>query len=83
MISRETVVAALVSRLSETLPEARGAALQETDDLRQFAGFDSLGILETLVWLESEFDITIPDEDLDVENFQSVGRMADFVLAHR
>ncbi|MEU3463285.1 phosphopantetheine-binding protein [Streptomyces sp. NPDC006733] len=83
MISRETVVAALVSRLAETLPEARGAALQETDDLRQFAGFDSLGILETLVWLESEFDITIPDEDLDVENFQSVGRMADFVLTHR
>jgi acyl carrier protein len=83
MPERSQVVDAVVSRLTTILPEAKANQPTEDQDLRGFAGFDSLGILELLVWLESEFSIAIPDEELVVENFTSVGKMADYVIAHR
>ena len=83
MPERSDVVDAVVSRLTTILPESKATKPTEDQDLRGFAGFDSLGILELLVWLESEFSITIPDEELLVENFTSVGKMADYVIAYR
>ena len=39
---------------------------------------DSQGILEVVVFLENEFEITVHDEDLLPDNFQSVTSMATF-----
>lgn len=78
-----SVVNAVIARIADIIPEAKTQPPEVDQDLRAFAGFDSLGILEILVWLESEFSITIPDEELNVEKFSSIGRMADYVMAHR
>jgi acyl carrier protein len=84
MIERKEVVDTVVERVREVVPESRDVAvIDDQMDLRGFAGFDSLGILELLVWLEEQFAITIPDEELVVENFNSVGKMADYVIANR
>jgi acyl carrier protein len=83
MSERATVVDAVVARIIGVIPETETRPPSVDQDLREFAGFDSLGILELLVWLESEFSITIPDEELVVENFTSVGKMADYVIAHQ
>jgi acyl carrier protein len=84
MIERKEVVDTVVERVREVVPESREVAvIDDHMDLRGFAGFDSLGILELLVWLEEQFAITIPDEELAVENFNSVGKMADYVIANR
>lgn len=40
---------------------------------------DSLGILEVVTFLEDEFGITILDEELSPENFESVGKLSAFV----
>lgn len=82
MPERSEVAKAVVARIAEIVPEASAQPPGLDQDLRQFAGFDSLGILELLVWLESEFAIAIPDEELVVDNFTSIGKMADYVLAH-
>jgi acyl carrier protein len=53
--------------------------LSEDRDLRHFPTFDSLGVLELLVWLEGRFLLSIPDEELLVENFTTIGKIADYV----
>ncbi|MFB0619116.1 phosphopantetheine-binding protein [Streptomyces sp. AGS-58] len=70
-------------RLSKMIPQLREEPDLESKDLRDYAEFDSLGILEVLVWLEDEFAVSIPDEELRVENFKSVGMIVDYVIAHR
>lgn len=83
MTDRQQVVEDITARLYEVITEAKQDDLTEQRDLRDFASFDSLGILETLVWLESMFFVTIPDEELIVDHFDSVAKMADYVMAHR
>jgi acyl carrier protein len=83
MPERTTVVDAVIAQIAVIIPEAKTQPPSADQDLREFAGFDSLGILELLVWLESEFSIAIPDEELIVDNFTSIDKMADYVMAHR
>jgi len=81
---RPKIVSTIVARLHEVLPDiSTGEELTEGRNLREYPSFDSLGILETLVWLEATFEVTIPDEELVVDRFDSVGKMADYVIAHR
>lgn len=44
--------------------------------------FDSFGIVEMLTFLESAFNITIPEQDITREKLGSIHRMADYVLCH-
>ena len=83
MSDRQQIIEAIAAHLGEVIPDAAGAVIEEDGNLEQFAGFDSLGILEALVWLESTFAIVIPDAELVVEHFDTVAKMADYVLAHR
>ena len=83
MTDRDQIVANITERLYEVIPDARKRGLTADRDLRDFPDFDSLGVLETLVWLENTFSITIPDEELVVDRFDSVAKMADYVLTHR
>ncbi|MFC7387125.1 acyl carrier protein [Sphaerisporangium rhizosphaerae] len=83
MPEREQIIKTVTAHLSGILP---GMSVENPDidkDLRDFAEYDSLSILEVLVWLESEFSLSIPDEELIVDNFSSVGKMVDYVIAHR
>ncbi|MFI1962650.1 acyl carrier protein [Streptomyces pathocidini] len=83
MTDRQKIVDSVANRLREVVPEIREGSPGEGKDLREYATFDSLGILEVLVWLEGEFGVSIPDEELMVENFNSIGKMVDYVLANR
>jgi acyl carrier protein len=40
---------------------------------------DSFGIVEMLTFIESEFDVTIPDEDITKEKLGSIRKMARYV----
>lgn len=42
---------------------------------------DSTGILEIVTFLESEFGVHTSDEELAVDNFGSIARIAQFVVA--
>lgn len=83
MNDRQEIMDSVVLRLSKMIPQLREEPDLESKDLRDYAEFDSLGILEVLVWLEDEFAVSIPDEELRVENFKSVGMIVDYVIAHR
>ena len=50
-------------------------------DLFEAGILDSLAFVELLLHLEREFGVTTSVADLEVENFSSIARIADFVLA--
>ena len=42
-------------------------------------GLDSPAILELIFWYETEFDLSIPQEELTVENFGTIDSMAAYI----
>jgi len=48
-------------------------------DLFGTGALDSLGFVDLLVGLEQEFGIKIPIEDIDIENFRCIEKIAEFV----
>jgi len=80
MTDRQQTVDTITNHLQTVLPGAKGKELREVSDLREFGEFDSIAILELLVWLETTFGVSISDEDLTVDRFDSVGKIADYVM---
>jgi acyl carrier protein len=69
--------------LLKKFPRARQKHFEVTTPLLESGIVDSLGILELVGFLESEFGITATDEDLTPENFQSIEGIENYVLAKR
>jgi acyl carrier protein len=81
MTERQSVVETITDHVRKVINEAKDQEIDENRDLREFAQYDSLAVLELLVWVESTFGITIPGEDLVVDGFDSVGKIADYVTS--
>ncbi len=65
--------------LLEKFPLARKQELKESENLLEGGILDSLGVLDVVAFLEGEFGISVTDEELVPENFQSLERLAAFV----
>ncbi len=52
--------------------------LKVTDDLRDW-GLDSLKSIDVIVGLEEEYDISIEDSDLLLDNFNTVEKMMKLI----
>jgi methoxymalonate biosynthesis acyl carrier protein len=55
------------------------AALREDDDIFALGFVNSLFALQLITWVEKEFGIQIKDEDLDMENFNTIEAIASLV----
>jgi acyl carrier protein len=53
-------------------------AIGHDDDLRA-SGLSSLGLVNLMLTVETEFAIKIPERDMTPANFRSVARIADLV----
>jgi acyl carrier protein len=62
----------------ELMNDAAGD-LDESENLLASGVIDSLGILRLVSFVEEKFDVEVPDEDVTIENFQSVESIAAFV----
>jgi acyl carrier protein len=69
--------------LVEHFPSARHRAIGEDDPLLANGILDSLGILDLVGYLEAEFGITVSDEDLVPEHFETRRRLEEFVTSKR
>lgn len=76
MISNEKIL----SLLEMALRLDKGAldSVSETADLREI-GLDSITSIELIVLLENEFDISVDDEDLLIDNFNTVPKVKSLV----
>jgi D-alanine--poly(phosphoribitol) ligase subunit 2 len=53
--------------------------IQLEDDLLSAGIIDSLGVLQLVAFIEEQFNIQMPDEDVVLENFQSVNSLANYL----
>ncbi len=51
-------------------------------DLLETGVLDSLRLVELLMHLEAEFGVVVSVEDLEIDHFRSIARIADFVSRH-
>lgn len=75
------VSAVLKDYIREELMNGANGDLDETENLLAAGIIDSLGILRLVSFVEEKFGIEVPDEDVTIDNFQSVKSMADYVAA--
>jgi acyl carrier protein len=67
-------------RIGKLILDAINIEVPSTDtDLFETGVLDSLAFVELLVRLEGEFGISIALEDLEIDQFRSIGRIAEFV----
>jgi acyl carrier protein len=59
----------------------RTDGLKDGDDIFAQGFVNSLFAMQLVGWLEKEFEIAIKDEDLDIQNFNSIDAIAN--LIHR
>lgn len=66
--------------LSECLP--RGSSLDSGQNLFESGIVDSAGLISFIGYVEKEFHVNVPDEDLLPQNFVSISAIAAYVRAH-
>jgi len=60
-------------------PLARKNQVKNSDHLLESGMLDSQGVLEVVAFIEQEFSISVADDDLVPQNFQTIDRIAAFV----
>ena len=75
-IDRQQTIKILSETMNVDINEITNA--KEEDDLRDW-GLDSLNSIDVIVALESEFDIAIEDEDLLIDNFNTIEKIIKLV----
>ena len=68
----------IASTLSDLAPEE----IDTQDDLLGSGIIDSMGMMKLVIFIETELDIKIPDEDMTIEHFMTLRSIMDY-LTHR
>ena len=61
------------------IPKANQQGVNDDDQLLENGLLDSLAILDVVTFLEEEFGISISDDELTPDNFQSIRTMSIYV----
>lgn len=56
-------------------------SLGDEDDIFATGYVNSLFAMELVTFIEGTFGVSVESDDLDLDNFRSIARMADFVAA--
>jgi acyl carrier protein len=80
-MDRSNIVSAVERALREVLNDAVPAGLSEKDRLFEDLHLDSTGVLELLMALEESLGIEVDPENLDMDDFQTVGSLTDYLAA--
>lgn len=63
----------------QQFPAARKRETSDHDSLLEQGVVDSMGVLEIVTFIESTFEITLSDDELLSDHFESIAAMADLV----
>lgn len=67
----------------EILTGAPGSAVGPDDDLLASGLLDSLGVMQLVWFIEREFGLEVPPEDVTIEHFQSISHIADYIAGRQ
>ena len=81
-MDRDTVATEIVEFIESEFPNP-GQTLTATTDLLSDWFLDSLGVVETVLFLETRFGTRLARADLNGENFQTAETIAGLVLSRQ
>jgi acyl carrier protein len=73
----EEEIASIISQISEK------DNVQLDDNLIYILGFDSKKVMQLIIKLENHFDISIKEDDLDIDNFTSLNSIVALVKKYQ
>ena len=65
--------------VDEFMPDVSVDELDDDFDLLTGGVVDSLGLLQVVAWLETEFDVTVDESQLGPESFRTVAAIKEYV----
>ncbi len=65
--------------IRQQFPLARQKEIRDDDSLLEEGLIDSLGVLEVVAFLESQFNILLSDEEMLSDNFETISTLSAFV----
>jgi acyl carrier protein len=65
--------------VSQLLVEKGLDQIADDEDLLISGLIDSLGVVRLLTYLEQSLQVTIPPEDVTLENFQTIGNIVSYL----
>ena len=71
--------AALTEFIKKEVMRNENASLSDDQDLLSSGILDSLAILQVVAFIDEQFGIQVPDEDVVFENFQSVNALTGYL----
>ncbi|WP_049566406.1 acyl carrier protein [Streptomyces sp. SBT349] len=80
MIDRSAIARQLTAWVVELVPGCDESEISEEASLRQFAGFDSIAIVQLLARAEDEFGVDLADQDETIRSVDSVGLLAESII---
>lgn len=69
----------IIQFVSSELLGGEGTPVTADDEIVLDGTVDSLGVTRLVDFIESEFEVTVPAEDVTIENFRSIATMADYI----
>ncbi len=57
--------------------------ISDSDDLLNTGLIDSIGVIKLISYLEEEFNVSIPPEEMIIENFINVDAIASYISSAR
>ena len=78
-LNQQTIAKRLVDLIKEIKNFEKVSLM---DDLFLDLGFDSLNFLDYLVLVENEYNITINESDLDLDNLNSIDKISKVILKY-
>ena len=75
----DDAAARIHSFIENDLLMGQGVAFDDDDLLLEDGIIDSLGLLDIVTFIETEFDIAVDDADVTLDNFGSVKAIASYV----
>ena len=61
--------------------EATEDKINEQDDLLGSGILDSLGMMKFIAFIETEFNFSIPPEDMIIENFMTIEHVCNYITS--
>jgi acyl carrier protein len=77
--TNEQLAGSIHKFIEDDLLMGQGVDFDSDDALLEEGIIDSLGLLEVVTFIETEFDITVDDAEVTLDNFGSVNAIAAFV----
>lgn len=78
-MTREQIMNSLCELIQQNLEIKLPANVTEASRVYQDLFIDSIMVLQLIVYVEEEFGISVPEEDVDPAVFQTLGSLVTFI----